>query len=149
MDLELQINQDIKDAMRAQDKEKLDSLRAVKAAILLEKTKEGGSGTLSEETQMQLLNRLIKQRKEAADIYKTQNADALYHKEMLQAEHIQVYLPKALSAEELEMAIISIIQETGAQSAKDMGKVMGIASKKLLGKAEGKAIADMVKKCLS
>ena len=121
MDLELQINQDIKDAMRAQDKEKLDSLRAVKAAILLEKTKEGGSGTLSEETQMQLLNRLIKQRKEAADIYKTQNADVLYHKEMLQAEHIQVYLPKALSAEELEMAIISIIQETEAQSAKDMG----------------------------
>ncbi len=148
MSLENKINQDIKDAMRAKNKEKLESLRAIKAALLLEKTQKGGADEISGEAEMKILQKLVKQRKDSAQIYTEQSRTDLAEKELSEAKIIEAYLPEQMSDEELTSIIKNIIEEVGAKSMADMGKVMGRASKELAGKAEGKAIADKVKSLL-
>lgn len=148
MSLENKINQDIKDAMRAKNKEKLESLRAIKAALLLEKTQKGGTDEISGEAEMKILQKLVKQRKDSAQIYTEQSRTDLAEKELSEAKIIEAYLPEQMSDEELTSIIKNILVEVGAKSMADMGKVMGRASKELAGKAEGKAIADKVKSLL-
>ena len=149
MSLENIINQDIKDAMRAKEKEKLETLRAIKAALLIEKTQKSAKEEISEDAEMKILQKLVKQRKDSAQIYKDQNRDDLAKKELFEAGIIEKYLPEQMNDEELTKIIKDIIAKTGAQSMADMGKVMGAASKELAGKADGKAIADKVKSLLS
>ena len=139
--------EDIKSAMKAKDKEKLEALRAVKSALLLAKT-EKGSQEMDEKAEITLLQKLVKQRKDSAEIFKQQNRPDLYSKEISEAEIISIYLPKQLSDEELKEAIEIIIKNTDASSMAEMGKVMGIAGKELSGKADGKRIAELVKKSL-
>jgi len=150
MTLEEKINQDIKTAMIAKDANKLRGLRAVKAAILLAKTEKGHhSEELTEETEIKVLQKLVKQRKESAEIYKTQNRDDLYAIEVEEQEVIEAYLPKQLSREEVEAIIKEIISTTGASTVKDMGKVMGAANQQLAGKADGRTISELVKSLLA
>lgn len=149
MTLEEKINQDIKTAMIAKDANKLRGLRAVKAAILLAKTEKGHSEELTEETEIKVLQKLVKQRKESAEIYKTQNRDDLYAIEVEEQEVIEAYLPKQLSREEVEAIIKEIISTTGASTVKDMGKVMGVANQQLAGKADGRTISELVKSLLA
>ena len=149
MSLEKKINDDLKAAMLAKDKKKLEALRAIKAALLLEKTgKDTSSGEIPEEVEIQLLQKLVKQRKESGDIYKINNRNELAENEFYQAGIIEKYLPEQISEDELKQIIADIIKETDAQSIKDMGKVMGIASKKLAGSADNKTIATLVKTLL-
>ncbi|MBN7814943.1 GatB/YqeY domain-containing protein [Algoriphagus pacificus] len=149
MSLKQKVDSEIKSAMIAKDKDRLRALRAVKSLILLEETKGGAAGELSEDEEMKILTKAAKQRKDSADIYQQQNREDLYAVEMAELEIIQEFLPKALSEEELTQAIKEIIAQTGASGPKDMGKVMGVASKQLAGKADGKAIADKVKSLLN
>jgi len=149
MTLEEKINQDIKTAMIAKDANKLRGLRAVKAAILLAKTEKGHSEELTEKTEIKVLQKLVKQRKESAEIYKTQNRDDLYAIEVEEQEVIEAYLPKQLSREEVEAIIKEIISTTGASTVKDMGKVMGAANQQLAGKADGRTIFELVKSLLA
>ena len=150
MSLENKINNDIKAAMLNKDKKLLEALRAVKAAILLEKTSSGISeGSIPEETETKLLQKLVKQRKESEEVYSKQNRPELAETENYQASVIEKYLPEQISEEELTTIIKEIIQSTGASGIKDMGKVMGIASKQLAGKADNKSVADIVKKLLA
>ena len=149
MALEEKINSDIKTAMLAKDQTSLRGLRAVKAAIQLAKTEKGASETLSEEREVALLTKLIKQRKESIGIYETQNRADLAQTEKEEVAVIEKYLPAQLSEDEIKAAIQKIIAEVGATSAKEMGKVMGVANKQLAGKAEGKLIADVVKSLLN
>ena len=144
-----QINKDIIAAMKAKEADKLTALRAVKSELLLLKTSAGGKDEISKDEGIKVLLKMVKQRKDSAEIYKTQNRDDLYAKEMTEAGYIQAYLPKQMTAEELTAAVSDIIKKTGAESMKDMGKVMGTASKELGGKAEGKLIAAKVKELLS
>ena len=148
MTLEEQINADIKTAMLAREKEKLEALRAIKSAVLLEKTKDGASG-ITRDAELKLLQRLVKQRKEAAEVYASQNRAELADSEIFQANIIEKYLPAQMGNDELADILKKIIAETGASSVKDMGKVMGIATKQLAGKADNKAISDIIKKLLS
>jgi uncharacterized protein YqeY len=148
MNLENKITEDIKAAMLNKAQDKLDALRAVKAAILLEKTK-GSAHELDEQSAMQLIQRLIKQRKESAEIYLEQNRKDLADTELFQAKVISAYLPEQMSEEQLKQEIKMIIAETGAKSIQDLGKVMGIATKKLAGKAENRMIAMIVRELLS
>ncbi|MGC8802413.1 MAG: GatB/YqeY domain-containing protein [Bacteroidales bacterium] len=143
------INDDIKAAMLAKEKEKLEALRAIKAALLLAKTEKGASHDLTLETEIKVLQRMVKQRKESAEIYYSQNRPDLAEKELFEASVIEQYLPAQMSAEELEQAIRDIVGRVGAKSPADMGKVMGVATKELAGKAEGKTIAETVKKVLA
>lgn len=145
MTLEEKINQDIKAAMLAKDKVRLEALRAVKSAILLAKTEKGGGDALTPETELKLLQKQVKQRKESAEIYTQQNRPELAEKELAEATAIEAYLPKMLSDEELMTELKKIIEQVGAKSPSDMGKVMGVASKSLAGKADGKAISEKVK----
>jgi uncharacterized protein len=145
MSLEEQINQDIKKAMLAREKEKLEALRAVKTALLVAKTEKGASDEMTEETEVKILQRLVKQRKESATIFEERNRKELAEKEWFEAKIIEVYLPEQMSDEELTKQVQKIIDELGAKSMADMGKVMGRASKELSGKTDGKAIADKVK----
>ncbi|MBN3520657.1 GatB/YqeY domain-containing protein [Algoriphagus lutimaris] len=149
MSLKQKVDSEIKSAMIAKDKDRLRALRAVKSLILLEETKGGAAGELSEDEEMKILTKAAKQRKDSADIYKEQNREDLYAVEMAELSIIQEFLPKALTDEELTQAIQAIITQTGAASPKEMGKVMGVASKQLAGKADGKAIADKVKALLN
>lgn len=149
MSLEIKINQDIKEAMKAKDRDKLESLRAIKTALLLEKTSKGGSEEISEDAEIKILQKLVKQRKDSAQIYKEQKRDDLAEKELMEASVIEKYLPEQMSDEELELKIKEIVEKVGASSMADMGKVMGMASKELAGKADGKAIADKVKTILN
>ena len=149
MSLENKINEDIKKAMLAREKEKLEALRAVKTALLVAKTEKGAGETMTEDTEIKILQRLVKQRKESATVFKDQNREELAQKELYEADVIEEYLPEQMSEEEITSIIGKIIEETGAKSMADMGKVMGIASKQLAGKAEGKLIADTVKSILS
>ena len=149
MSLKQKIDSEIKSAMIAKDKERLRALRAVKSLILLEETKGGAASELSEDDEMKILTKAAKQRKDSADIYQQQNREDLYAVEMAELAIIQEFLPKALTDEELTAAISEIIAQTGASGPKDMGKVMGVASKQLAGKADGKAIADKVKSLLN
>jgi hypothetical protein len=131
--------------MLAREKDKLEALRAVKTALLIAKTEKGASAEMTEETEVKILQRLVKQRKESATIFEEKNRKELAEKEWFEAKIIEVYLPEQMSNEELTKQIQKIIDDLGAKSMADMGKVMGAASKELAGKAEGKAIADKVK----
>jgi uncharacterized protein len=148
MSLETQINQDIKAAMIAKDSAKLRGLRAIKAAILLAKTEKGHADDLSQDAEIKVLQKLVKQRRESAEIYKNQNRDDLYQIEIEEEKVIEAYLPQQLSKEEVVAVIQDIITETGASSIKDMGKVMGAANQKLAGQADGKTISEVVKSLL-
>lgn len=148
MSLEEKIMEGIKEAMKAHDKTTLESLRAIKSAILLEKT-SGSAAGLDSAAEMKLLQKLVKQRRESAAIYTQQNRPDLAEAETAQAEVIERFLPRQLTAEELEAEVAAIIARTGAAGAADMGKVMGVASKALAGKADGKALADTVKRLLA
>ena len=147
MSMEQQIQQDIKAAMLAKEKTRLESLRAIKAAITLAKTADG-SESIADEAVVKIIQKLVKQRKETAEIYKQQNREELAAQELAEAAAMEVYLPKQLSEEELETELKKIIAQVGATGPQDMGKVMGTATKALAGKAEGKAISALVKKLL-
>ena len=148
MSLELTINEAIKTAMREKDKVALDSLRAIKSQILLLKTEAKGAD-VSAEQEIAILQRMIKQRKDSYEQFVAQNRTDLAEVEAAQMKVIEQFLPAQLTAEELEAEIKKIITETGAESIKDLGKVMGTASKALAGKSDGKSISEMVKKLLS
>ena len=148
MSLETQIMAQMKDAMKAKDEAGLRGLRAIKAAILLAKT-SGGSGELTSDDEVKLLQKLVKQRKDSLDIYRQQNRADLAQKEEEEIAIIEKFLPKQLDTEELKTIIAAIIAETGASSAADMGKVMGAANKQLAGQADGKTISAVVKELLS
>lgn len=148
MNLADQINEDIKTAMKGGDKEKLMALRDIKSKILLEATKDGSS-EVTDDKVMSILTKLNKQRMESIEIFKSQGREDLVEEEQKQAAVIQAYLPQPMSAEELEKAVKEIITQVGASGPGDMGKVMGVASKSLTGKADGKAISEMVKACLA
>ena len=135
--------------MKAKDEKTLRSLRAIKAAILVAKTSEGAGGVLKAEDETKLLQKLVKQRKDSLDIFRQQNREDLAIKEEEEIEVIEKFLPKQLTAEELGEVLGKIISELGAMSPSDLGKVMGVASKQLAGKADGKAISAMVKELLS
>ncbi|RYE35876.1 MAG: GatB/YqeY domain-containing protein [Sphingobacteriaceae bacterium] len=142
------IDQDIKKAMLAKDDARLRGLRAIKSALLLARTEKGASDTVSEETELKVLQKLIKQRKESAEIYQSQNRDDLYQIEKEEMQVIEAYLPQQMSREEITVHVQEIIQKSGAASVKDMGKVMGAANKELAGKADGKTISEIVKQLL-
>lgn len=148
MTLEQKIAQDLKAAMKAKDQASLRSVRAIKAALLLAKT-DGSGSTIDEGTEIKILQKLIKQRQDSLDIYTKQNREDLAVKEREEIEVIQKYLPAQLSAEELENKLQDIIQRVGAESMRDMGKVMGLASKEFAGQADGKTISATVKRLLS
>lgn len=148
MSLENTINEAIKAAMKEKDKVSLDSLRAVKSQILLLKTEAKGT-EVSYEQEIAILQRMIKQRKDSWEQFSAQGRNDLAEVEQAQMKVIEKFLPKQLSAEELESEIKNIIQETGANSIKDLGKVMGVASKVLSGKSDGKSISETVKRLLS
>ncbi len=142
------ISEDLKAAMLAKQKDRLESIRAIKTALLLAKT-ETGSHELTPDQEMKILQKMVKQRRESAEIYKSQNRTELYENEIREASIIEEYLPKQMSEAELLPLLKEIIQRVGATGPKDMGKVMGTATKELAGKADGKMIADKVKELLN
>ena len=148
MDLFDKVSEDIKNAMKAKDKVALETLRNVKKFFIEAKTAPGANDTLADADALKILQKLAKQGKDSADIYLQQNRQDLADAELAQVKVIESYLPKQLSAEELKTALKEIIAEVGATDAKDMGKVMGVASKKLAGIAEGRAISAKVKELL-
>jgi uncharacterized protein YqeY len=149
MSLENKVMTDLKTAMLAKDEKALRSLRAIKAAILLAKTSEGAAGDLKEEDEVKLLQKLIKSRKDSLEIYQAQKRSDLAVKEEEEIAIIEKFLPKQMSPDELKTVLQKIIAETDARSPADMGKVMGIATKQLAGKIDGKSISSMVKELLS
>jgi len=149
MSLEQKIMGELKTAMLAKDEKALRSLRAIKAAILLAKTSEGAGGELKEDDEIKMLQKLVKQRKDSLEIFQQQNRTDLAQKEQEEIEIIEKFLPKQLSADELKSEVAAIISEVGASSPADMGKIMGAATKKLAGKADGKTISALVKELLS
>lgn len=146
--LETTINQDIKTAMLAKEEVTLRSLRAIKAALLVAKTEKGAAAEITEEAEIKVLQRLVKQRKESADIYKAQNREDLYQIEADEISVIEKYLPQQLSDQELNTYIKALIEKLNITSVKEMGKVMGVANKELSGKADGKAISAAIKTLL-
>jgi len=148
MSLKQNVETEIKKAMLAKDKDRLRALRAIKSLIMLEETK-GGSVGVTEEDEMKLLIKAAKQRKDSADIYQQQNREDLAAVELAELEIINEFLPKQLSEEEVEAELKAIIVEVGAEGPKDMGKVMGVATKKLAGRADGKLISQKVKNLLA
>ena len=149
MDLFERVSEDIKNAMKAKDKVALETLRNVKKVFLEAKTAPGANDTLTDADALKLLQKLVKQGKDSAAIYVGQNRQNLADAELAQVAVLEKYLPKQMSAEELEAELKKIIAEVGATTAKDMGKVMGVASKALAGKAEGRAISEAVKRLLA
>jgi len=149
MNLEEKVMAQLKDAMKSKDEKSLRGLRAIKAAIILAKTAEGAGGQLTEADEVKLLQKLVKQRKDSLEIFQQQDRKDLAQKEMDEIAVIEQFLPKQLSGEELKGIIADIIQQTGASSPADMGKVMGAANKQLAGKADGKSISVVVKELLS
>ncbi len=143
------IDSEIKAAMLAKDEVRLRGLRAIKAALLLAKTEKGASEELSEEAETKALQKQIKQRKESAEIYKSQNREDLAKIELDEVAVMEAFLPKQLSAEELKAVIQQIINDLGIQDPKEMGKVIGAANKQLAGKSDGKSISEMVKQLLT
>jgi uncharacterized protein YqeY len=143
------ISESIIHAMKNQDNDQLESLRAIKSALLLAKTQKNSNGEIGEAEEIKILQKLVKQRKESANIYANQKRSELANIELSQAKIIERFLPKQIDADELEKIIIKIINETGAEGMKDMGKVMGIASNQLSGKADGKTISNIVRSKLS
>jgi uncharacterized protein YqeY len=149
MSLKLQIDNDIKKAMLAKSKEELEALRSIKSMILLAETEKGTVAEISSDIENKLLMKAAKQRKESADIFQQQGRQDLADKELLQLEVISRYLPKQLSEAEISSTIKDIITEVGTKGPQDMGKVMGVATKKLAGQADGKVISELVKKLLT
>ena len=150
MALEHLINQDIKEAMLAKNRRKLEALRAIKAALLLEKTGGGlGDAEIPKTVELKLLQKLVKQRRDTAKIYREQNRPDLAEEEEYQASIIEKYLPEQMSEEEIKAVVEKVIAQTGAFTMKDMGRVMGLVSKQLAGKADNKTIASLVKQRLS
>lgn len=149
MSLEKNIMSEMKIAMKAKDKVALEALRAVKSAILLAKTDGSGKEELTDADEISLLQKQVKMRKDAAEQFQAQGRDEMAQNELNQVAVIEKFLPEQLSEEEITAEIIAIISETGASSMKDMGKVMGLANQKLAGKADGKLVADIVKKKLN
>jgi uncharacterized protein YqeY len=143
------ISNDIKDAMKAKDKVRLETLRNIKKVFLEAKTAPGANDTLTDDAAMKIMQKLVKQGKDSATLYNEQGRADLAEAELAQVAVIEAYLPKQMSAEELEVALKAIIAEVGAEGPKDMGKVMGTATKKLAGLAEGRAISAMVKQLLA
>jgi len=148
MSLTTQIDQDIKQAMLAKQADRLRGLRAIKSALLLARTEKGATEEVTPEAETKVLQKLVKQRKESAEIYKTQNRDDLYQVEMEELEVIEAYLPKQMSHAEVETYLKDLVARVGATSVKDMGKVMGAANKELAGKADGRTISEVVKQLL-
>ena len=144
-----QINQDIKTAMLARDKQRLEALRGIKKEFIEAKTAKGADGELHDDVALKILAKMAKQRRESAQIYAEQNRPDLAGPELAEAAVIESYLPQPMTDAELEASLKEIIAEVGATSAKEMGKVMGVASKKLAGKADGKAISEKVKALLA
>lgn len=149
MGLEKQIQTDMMAAMKAHETVRLAALRGIKAAILLAKTSEGGNGEISDADIIKIIQKLVKQRKESAEIYSSQNRPELAENEIAEAQAMEVYLPKQLSEAEVEEILKGIIAETGASKPSDMGKVMGTATKRLAGQADGKMISAIVKRLLA
>lgn len=147
MSLQTEVMAKLKEAMKAKDKVALETLRAVKSALLLEQT-SGSNAEMTQEDEIALVQKLVKQRKDSANLYAEQGREDLAEPELAQAEVLMQFLPKQLTKEEIEEAIKSIIKKVGASSMKDMGKVMGMASKQLAGKADGKTISVIVKQLL-
>lgn len=149
MSLQETIDQDIRTAMLEKNSVKLRGLRAIKAALLVAKTEKGASDTINSDTELKVLQKLVKQRRESAEIYQTQNRQDLYQVEQEELEVIEAYLPAQMSAEEIRTKIQEIIERTGANSMKDMGRVMASSNQELAGKADGRAISEIVKELLS
>lgn len=149
MDLFDRISADIKSAMLAKDRVRLETLRGVKKEFLEAKTAKGADGTLTDDAAVKILVKMLKQRRESAEIYRSQNRADLAGDELAQVAVIEEYLPKQLSDEELAEELRKIISQVGATSAKEMGKVMGVASKALAGRADGRAISAKVKELLA
>lgn len=149
MDLFDQVSEDIKRAMLAREKVRLEALRGIKKEFLEAKTAKGANGELTDETAIKIMTKMVKQRRESARIYQENNRAELAENELAEAAVIEEYLPKQLSAEELEAEVKKIIEQVGATGPKEMGKVMGVASKALAGKAEGRAISETVKRLLA
>ena len=149
MSLQTKVMEALKEAMKAKDTVALESLRAIKSAILLARTEAGASEELSEADELKLLQKLVKQRKDSAALYTQQGRNDLAEPELAQMAVIEKFLPAQLTEAEVEQALKGIIAQVGATSPKDMGKVMGVATKQLAGKADGKLISDIVKKLLS
>jgi uncharacterized protein YqeY len=148
MSLQQTIDQDIKSAMLSKDSTRLRGLRAIKSALLLAKTEKGAEEGISEEMEVKVLQKLVKQRKESADIYQAQNRPDLYQIENEELQVIEAYLPQQMDRVAITSHIKDAIARTGADSMKDMGKVMGIVNKELSGKADGKTISEVVKELL-
>lgn len=144
-----QVSNDIKEAMKARDKVRLETLRNIKKVFIEAKTAPGANDTLEDAAALKILAKLAKQGKESAATFEQQNRPDLAEEELAQVRVIEEYLPKPLTAEEIETEVKAIIAETGASSIKEMGKVMGVASKKMAGRADGKMISDIVKKLLA
>ena len=149
MNLFDQVSEDIKKAMLAKDKVALDALRGIKKEFLEAKTAKGGDGELHDDAALKILQKMVKQRKESAEMYVSANRQDLADDELAQVKIIEQYLPQPMSEEELSAALEAIIAQVGAQGPQDMGKVMGVATKQLAGKAEGKAISIKVKELLN
>lgn len=149
MALKQQIDADIRQAMLSKNKEELEALRSIKSLILLAETEKGSSEGLTAESEKKLLMKAAKQRKESADIFEQQGRKDLADRELLQLQVINRYLPKQLSEEALRSAVEAIVREVGASGPQDMGKVMGVATKKLAGQADGKMISELVRKILA
>jgi hypothetical protein len=148
MSLELTINEQLKKAMLAKDEKGLRGLRAIKSAILLAKTAEGGAAGLSEEAEIKMLQKLVKQRKDSIEVFETQGREDLASKEKEEVEVIEQFLPKQMSTEEIKIAVAEVIKESGLSGMAALGQVMGLSTKKLAGKADGKAISAVVKELL-
>lgn len=149
MSLEIIINNDIKQAMLSRDAKKLEALRAIKASLLLAKTgKDASAGEISMDVEIAILKRLVKQRKESAEIYNEKGREEMASEELYQAEIIEKYLPEQMGSDEVEAIVKSAVAELGASSMKDMGKVMGVVTKQLAGKADNKMVSGIVKKAL-
>lgn len=149
MTLANKINEDIKEAMKAKDRDRLDAIRAIKALILLEATKDGGAGEVEDVAVVKILQKLLKQRVDSAELYKAQKRADLAEVEDFQASIIKAYLPEMMSEEEVKKAVKEIITQLGATSAADTGKVMGASTKALAGKVDNKLVASVVKELLS
>jgi uncharacterized protein YqeY len=148
MSLINQIDQDIKQAMLAKQADRLRGLRAIKSALLLARTEKGAAEELTQEAEIKVLQKLVKQRKESAEIYKKQNREDLYQVEIDEMKVIEPYLPQQMTRFEIEGYLQEVISRIGATSVSDMGKVMGVANKELAGKADGRTISEVVKQLL-
>mgnify|MGYP003109290225 CR=1 FL=1 len=149
MSLKQQIDMDIKNAMKAKNKEELQALRSIKSMILLAESEKGAEENLSEDAEMKLLMKAAKQRRESADTYKSNGREELAQAELFELDVIERYLPKQMSEQELKSKLEDIIAKVGASGPQDMGKVMGVATKELAGKADGKMISQLVKEILA